>query len=121
MEKIVEKINDTKHNRIAKMSALNYNKNMPEHVFIKKFNICKRTLKKWKGQMEVLKKLNKVTMDRALKELIFNHKSQILCFEYLKKDLNLFCTYDEVNKEIPITRYYYKIVKQYILDELKNV
>lgn len=68
--------------------------------------------------MNFIEKIENVKIDRALSELIFSIKEQIICFEYLKKDYNYFLTYDEVSKKINISRYFFKIVKNYIKEEL---
>lgn len=111
MDLRVTKINNTKFNRIELMKKLLNNK-------VNNLEVCKKTIKKWKGKLEVLKKLKKVTIDRALREVLFTKKVQIECFEWLIKDLNYFSTFNEVSKVIPITRYHYTIVKNYIKEEL---
>lgn len=121
MEEITKKINDTKFNRILKMKHLVYNITIDENVFEKKFKVCKKTIRKWKKKMTLLEKIEKVNIDRALSEMIFKNKAQILCFEFMKKDLNFFSTYEEVNKEIVISRYFYKTVKKYILEEIEKI
>lgn len=121
MEEITKKINDTKFNRILKMKNLVYNITIDENVFEKKFKVCKKTIRKWKKKMALLEKIEKVNIDRALSEMIFKNKAQILCFEFMKKDLNFFSTYEEVNKEIVISRYFYKTVKKYILEEIEKI
>jgi hypothetical protein len=68
--------------------------------------------------MEFSQKIKNVTIDRALKELIFTSKEQIICFEFLKKDYNYFLNYDEVSKHMNISRYFFKSVKNYIKEEL---
>lgn len=112
------KINDTKFNRLLKMKKLSYNKNIDEKIILKDLNICQKTLKDWKKKMEMTNQLERITIDRALKEMLFSQKCQIECFEFLKKDLNYFSTYEEVKKHIKISRYLYKVVKRYIREEL---
>jgi hypothetical protein len=70
--------------------------------------------------MNFIEKIKNVSIDRALAELIFTNKEQILCFEFLKEDYNYFLQYDEVAKKINISRYFYKIVKNYIKEELTH-
>lgn len=70
--------------------------------------------------MKFIEKIDSVGIDRALKEMIFTDKSQIECFEFLIKDLNYFCTYNEVKKHIQISRYFFKVVKDYITEELSK-
>jgi len=70
--------------------------------------------------MEFTNKIKNVKIDRALADLIFSNKEQILCFEFLKQDYNYFLSYDEVSKHIKISRYFYKIVKNYIKEELTS-
>jgi hypothetical protein len=70
--------------------------------------------------MEFTNKIKNVKIDRALADLIFSNKEQILCFEFLKQDYNYFLSYDEVSKQIKISRYFYKIVKNYIKEELTS-
>ena len=115
----MEKINDSKFNRLEKMAALkasNFNKEVLDRL-----SICYKTLTKWKKQMEFIKKINEVKIDRALREMLFTSKEQVQCFEFLIKDLNYFSTYEEVNKIVPISRYYFKIVHKYIKDELTKL
>lgn len=117
MEQVrINKINHSKFNRMEKMKALNSALNSEEALL--RLNICYKTLKTWKKKMEFVKRIDEVTIDRALKEMLFTDKSQIECFEFMVKDFNYFCTFDEINKHVKITRYYYKIVKDYIHDEL---
>jgi hypothetical protein len=117
MDDRVTKINNTKNKRLCLMQeVLNNN----EKYLIEKIGICRKTLKKWKDKMEVLEKLKNVTIDRALREVLFTKKSQIKCFEWLIKDLNYFSTYNEVKDVIDITRYHYTIVKNYIKEELSK-
>jgi hypothetical protein len=115
---ITGKINDTKFNRLLKMKKLSYNNNIDEKIILKDLNICQKTLKEWKRKMQMTNRLEKVTIDRALKEMIFTQKSQIECFEFLKKDLNYFATFEEVRKNVDITRYLYRVVKKYIREEI---
>lgn len=117
----VEKINDSKFNRLLKMQKLNYIDIYNENDFLKDLNICKKTLRKWKKKMTILEKMKKITVDRALQEMIFTDKSQIDAFNYLKEDVNWFSTWTEVNKEVKISRYFFRIVKKYMLEEVKNI
>lgn len=119
MDSRVAKINNTKQNRVVLMQEV-LNNCGNEKYLIEKIGICKKTLQKWKGKMEVLEKLKNVTIDRALREVLFTKKSQIQCFEWLMKDLNYFSTFNEVKEIIPITRYHYNIVKTYIREELSR-
>ena len=68
--------------------------------------------------MNFIQKIENVKIDRALSELIFSTKEQIICFEYLTKEYNYFLPFEDVQKEIKISRYYYKAVKNYIKEEL---
>lgn len=83
------------------------------------FNINYRTAKKLKEQFEMKHFLSQIKIDRALKELLFNCPEQIECYEYLVTDLNYFKKYDDIKTVIPISRYNYKKVKDYITEELK--
>lgn len=112
------KINDTKFNRLLKMKKLSYNNNIDEKIILKDLNICQKTLKEWKRKIQMTNRLEKVTIDRALKEMIFTQKNQIECFEFLKKDLNYFATFEEIRKHVDITRYLYRVVKKYIREEI---
>lgn len=115
----INKINHSKFNRLEKMKALNNDLNTKEILL--RLNICYKTLTTWKKKMEFIKRIDEVTINRALKEMLFTDKSQIKCFEFMIKDFNYFCTFDEINKHVKITRYYYKIVKDYIHDELTKL
>lgn len=117
-EEVARKINDTKFNRILKMRKLVYNTIIDENELLNELKICQKTLKEWKKRMEQLAQIEKITIDRALKEMIFTQKCQIECFEFLKKDLNFFATYEEVKEKIKISRYLYIVVKKYIKEEL---
>jgi hypothetical protein len=64
--------------------------------------------------------LENITIDRALAELRFTRPEQIECFTYLTTDLNYFKKYDEIKTHCNISRYQYKIVKNYITEELQN-
>ena len=91
-----------------------------DDLIIEKTKICSKTLKKWKKQMKFIEKIDSINVDRALKEMLFTDKSQIECFVFLVKDLNYFCTFSEVKKHINISRYLYKVVKDYITEELSK-
>ena len=114
-------INDSKFNRILKMQKLNYNNLYDENEILKTLNICKKTLIKWRIKMNILNKLEKITIDRALNDMIFTDRCQIETFNYLKKDVNWFATWGEVNKIIPISRYFFRIVKKYMLEECEKI
>lgn len=118
-EKLKEKINESKFNRLSKMKEISLEEE--ENLLLQKLRICKKTLRKWKNNMKFIEKIGEVKIDRALKEMIFSSKSQIECFEYLTKEFNYFATYDEVKQHINITRYLYKIVKKYIQEELSKI
>ena len=115
------KINDSKFNRILKMQKLNYNNLYDENEILKTLNICKKTLIKWRIKMNILNKLEKITIVRALNDMIFTDRCQIETFNYLKKDVNWFATWGEVNKIIPISRYFFRIVKKYMLEECEKI
>lgn len=70
--------------------------------------------------MNFIEKIKNVKIDRALSELIFTNKEQIICFEFLTKEYNYFLQYDEVAENVKISRYFYKIVKKYIKEELTS-
>lgn len=78
------------------------------------------TVRKWSNQMNFIEKIKNVKIDRALSELIFTNKEQIICFEFLTKEYNYFLQYDEVAENVKISRYFYKIVKNYIKEELTS-
>lgn len=117
-EKVKEKINESKFNRLSKMKEISLEED--ENLLLQKLRICTKTLRKWKNNMKFIEKIGEVKIDRALREMIFSSKSQIECFEFLIKDFNYFATYDEVKEHVNITRYLYKIVKKYIQEELSN-
>ena len=120
METAIERTNLTKFNRIILMKDLLDNWDKDTKELKSKLSVCYNTIKKWKSKMEVLSKLRKVTIDRALKEMIFTNKIQVEVFEWLLEDLNYFSTFKEVSKRFPITRYYYKTVIDYIREEIKK-
>jgi hypothetical protein len=72
--------------------------------------------------MEFIEKISQVTLDRAIREALFRKKEQIKCFEFLKRDVNYWCKYEDVQQEIPdLSRYHFKIVKEYITEELVKI
>lgn len=121
MNEIVRKINDTKFSRVLKMNKLIYNNIINEDEILEDLKICKKTLKKWKEKMNILQKIEKITIDRALNEMIFKDKNQIACFNYLKEDCNWFAPLSEIQKVVPISRYYYKAVKEYMMEEIQKI
>lgn len=65
--------------------------------------------------------LEKVKIDRAIAEFRFNCPQEVLCFDFLVKDLNYFRKYEEVKKELGISRHHYKKVKEFIAEEIKSL
>ena len=122
MNIISKRIKETKAKKCEKMRELFYyisnNKSFQQISKLLQINIG--TVRKWSYQMEFTNKIKNVKIDRALADLIFSNKEQILCFEFLKQDYNYFLSYDEVSKHIKISRYFYKIVKNYIKEELTS-
>lgn len=122
MNIISKRIKETKAKKCEKMRELFYyisnNKSFQQISKLLQINIG--TVRKWSYQMEFTNKIKNVKIDRALADLIFSNKEQILCFEFLKQDYNYFLSYDEVSKHIKISRYFYKIVKNYIKKELTS-
>lgn len=122
MNIISKRIKETKAKKCEKMRELFYyisnNKSFQQIAKLLQVNIG--TVRKWSYQMEFTNKIKNVKIDRALADLIFSNKEQILCFEFLKQDYNYFLSYDEVSKHIKISRYFYKIVKNYIKEELTS-
>lgn len=122
MNIISKKIKETKYKKFKILNILCYyiNNNKSDEQISKLLQINVQTVKKWRKEMNFIEKIQNVKIDRALAELIFSNKEQILCFEFLKKDYNYFLQYDVVSKHIKISRYFYKIVKNYIKEELTN-
>lgn len=122
MNIISKRIKETKAKKCEKMRELFYyisnNKSFQQIAKLLQINIG--TVRKWSYQMEFTNKIKNVKIDRALADLIFSNKEQILCFEFLKQEYNYFLSYDEVSKHIKISRYFYKIVKNYIKEELTS-
>lgn len=119
MNIITQKIKEGKSKKPLFFQKYDYIKNIKSLTQIANlFNINTATVKKWSWQMEFSQKIKNVTIDRALRELIFTSKEQIICFEFLKKDYNYFLNYDEVSKHMNISRYFFKSVKNYIKEEL---
>lgn len=122
MNIISQRIKETKAKKCEKMRELFYyisnNKSFQQIAKLLQINIG--TVRKWSYQMEFTNKIKNVKIDRALADLIFSNKEQILCFEFLKQDYNYFLSYDEVSKHIKISRYFFKIVKNYIKEELTS-
>ena len=122
--KKVEKINETKLKRSLLLYEICYNIDMAEITSSKlsqQLKINYRTAKKLKGYYQMKEILQKVKIDRALRELLFSCPEQVECFYFLIKDLNYFYRFDDVQKEIKISRYNYRKVKEYIQEELKRI
>ena len=120
MDNINKKIKQTKERKNEIMNSLIYfiNNKLDLKQIAQKLRIDIRTVRKWSNQMNFIQKIENVKIDRALSELIFSTKEQIICFEYLTKEYNYFLPFEDVQKEIKISRYYYKAVKNYIKEEL---
>ena len=116
---LVAKINDSKFNRLQKMVGLS--KLQCQQIAIKELRICTKTVKKWKNKMQFIEKIGDVKIDRALKQMLFTQKCQIECFEFLVKDFNYFATFQQVKKQVKITRYLYNVVKSYIRQQLTRM
>lgn len=119
MDIINEKIKQTKDKKPEILKRIIYiddNKKLKQLASV--VNVDFRTIQKWKKEMNFIEKIENVKIDRALSELIFSTKEQILCFEFLTKDYNYFLSYEEVYKQVKISRYFFKTVKSYIKEEL---
>ena len=119
----IQKIIETKSKMALFLDKVCYidNINVSISELANDFNINFRTAKKLKEQLKMKHFLSQVKIDRALHELLFNCAEQIECYEYLTTDLNYFKKYEDVKAHIPISRYNYKKVKDYITDELQTL
>lgn len=122
IEKRTEKILKTKLNRRLLFEKFCYYiKQGKSNSFIyEELKLNYRTVEKWKIKMDFIEKINKVKIDRALREMIFTTKKEIELFNLLVTGLNFWCSYEEITKEynINISRYFFKRVKQYIMEEI---
>lgn len=118
-----KKISQTKQNKHLLFSNFCYYKNngMKFSDILKKLNINYRTGKDWECKMTYLEKIHKVTIDDALTTLYFNSKKEIELFNFLIKGINFWEKYEDVNKQIPISRYYFRRVKSYIIEQAENM
>lgn len=119
-----KKINETKLKNQLLLQTICYDQNIAEksiQSISKELNINYRTAKKLKERYGMKEIIEKVKINRALNELLFRCPEQIKLFEFLTTDLNYFCTFNEVQKVIPISRYNYNKVKNYITEELQKL
>lgn len=119
-QKINEKIIQTKSNFTLLFSKFCYfnESGMKNKEILKQLEITYKTLQKWRKKWMITDRIKAVTLDRALKEMIFKKKEQIQCFEYLQEDYNFWSSYKEVSKVIDISQYHFKQVKDYIMEEI---
>ena len=120
----IQKIVETKLKKHLLLNEICYNKNIAEAKITKiakELNVNYRTAKSLKEKYQMKHIIEQVKIDRALNELLFSCPEQIKVFEYLTTDLNYFCTFNEVAKVIPISRYNFNKVKNYITEELQNI
>lgn len=119
-QKINEKIIQTKSNFTLLFSKFCYfiKSGMKNKEILKQLGITYKTLQKWRKKWMITDKIKAVTLDRALKEMIFKKKEQIICFEYLQQDYNFWSSYKEVSKVVDISQYHFKQVKDYIMEEI---
>lgn len=119
-QKINEKIIKTKLNFTLLFSKFCYliSNGMKTKEILKQLGITYKTIQKWRKKWMITDKIKAVTLDRALKEMIFKKKEQIICFEYLQQDYNFWSSYKEVSKVVDISQYHFKQVKDYIMEEI---
>ena len=119
---IIKKINQTKANfsLLFTKFCYYYNKWLSLNHIKKLLDINYVTVLKYERKRQMIDKIHKVTIDRALRELIFKSEGEIKLFDFLIKDLNFWKTYEQVNKQIPISRYFFNRVREYILEEVNN-
>jgi hypothetical protein len=118
----IQKIIETKSKAAELLDEICYINNEIHITDIAKtYNINFRTAKKLKDKSNMKAFLSQIKIDRALHELLFSHKEQIECFEYLTTDLNYFKKYEDVRAHVAISRYNYKKVKDYITKELQSL
>lgn len=122
-QKINEKIIQTKSNFTLLFSKFCYliNNGIKTKEILKQLGITYKTIQKWRKKWMITDKIKAVTLDRALKEMIFKKKEQILCFEYLQQDYNFWSSYKEVSNVIDISQYHFKQVKDYIMEEMDKI
>lgn len=119
---IIKKINQTKENfsLLFTKFCYYYNNGLSLNHIKKLLDINYVTVLKYERKRQMIDKIHQVTIDRALRELIFKSEGEIKLFNFLIKDLNFWKTYEQVNKQIPISRYFFNRVREYILEEVNN-
>lgn len=119
---IIKKIKQTKQNFSLLFEKFSYYRNngLSLNHIKKLLDINYITILKYERKLKMIDKIHKVTIDRALRELIFKSENEIRLFNFLIKDLNFWKTYEQVTKQIPISRYFFNRVREYILEEVNN-
>lgn len=122
-QKINEKISEIKQNSTLLFREFCYYSSigMSLKEILKRTGITYKTIGVWRKKMEFVEKIERVSLDRAIREALFRRKEQIQCFDYLKKEMNYWSTYEEVAEVINISRYHYKTVRDYITEELVKI
>lgn len=120
---IIKKIKQTKQNFSLLLEKFSYYRNNGLNLNQIKnlLNVNYVTILKYERKLKMIDKIHQVTIDRALKELIFKSENEIRLFDFLIKDLNFWKTYEQVNKQIPISRYFFNRVREYILEEVEKI
>lgn len=115
-----EKILQTKANTSLLFKKFCYlkNKGIKLSKIAETLKVNYRTVQKWEYKMTYLEKIHKVKIDDALKSLYFTSKKEIELFNFLTKDINFWEKYEEIVKTIPISRYYFRRVKGYIIEQV---
>lgn len=122
--KRIQKINETKSKNTLFLHNLCYNNdvlNLTISDLARQFNVNYRTAKRLKEKIYMKELIERVKIDRALRELLFTCPVQVELFYFLIEDLNYFWKYDEIKQKFNISRYNYKKVKEYIQDELNRL
>lgn len=119
-QKIIQKIVKTKQNYVLNFSKYCYYRDigLKFKEISDKLKVNYRTQKRMENQYNILDKIHSVTPDKALKEQYFSTFKELELFSFLIKDTNYFLKYNEVNKQFPISRYFYKRVRDYISENL---
>lgn len=122
-KKYMDKIKRTKLNSSLIYDKIYYYINSGKNIseIIKLLDINYMTVWRLWSKMDIIAKINGVTLENALRNFIFKSDTEVKIFEFMKKDINFFKKFNDVKKVVPTaTRYYYKNVKKYILSEINE-
>ena len=115
-----EKISTTKRNfsLLFNNFCYYYNNGMNISEISKIIQLNWRTVKNMEKKYKLLEKIHSLKIEPAIEAGVITTLKDVELFEFLTKDNNYFKKYSEINQAIPISRYFYKSIKQYITDKI---